>query len=445
MRDQGAQKGEKAQIVGWPRLLARPGQGSSWIVAALLSLAATTYPSHASDPAKFSGPAQAQLQVAPVLVVVPLVQVRSSGQVPFYIIAGPPQALPANSVIRIRGLHDGVTPSEGRRGAAGSWDVPLSATLGLKLNVPEGLSGRFEFVVTLVGGDGTLLAERPSTLAIETTVAGTSSETEKASKKVPPAEIHRAEEAKQAENAKKAGEIRLAAVAKKIEEARLEAERVEAAWKVEEARRAAEARKAEEDRLAAEKEAVRKAEEALKAERARVAAEAKRIEEARLAAEQAEAARKAEEARRAEEARVAAEAKRIEGARLTAAAQENRSIDSGAEVKRDREGAIASAIPSQSQTEPDQQGQVERLLVHGERYLAQGNIAVARQYFLRAAEARNAKGALRLAETYDSRELARLGVHGVSPDPALAQRWYERALELGAPEAPARLRRLAGQ
>ncbi len=85
------------------------------------------------------------------------------------------------------------------------------------------------------------------------------------------------------------------------------------------------------------------------------------------------------------------------------------------------------------------------MVAQGERYLAQGNIVVARQYFLRAAESANARGALLLAETHDPQELARLGVFGVNPDPALAQKWYERALELGASEALTRLQRLAGQ
>ena len=110
----------------------------------LLCLAATAY----------SADARAQ-SPAPILVVMPLVQVKSSGQIPFVVIAGPPEALPPNSLIRIRGLPEGVTPSESRRGAAGSWDVPMSAAFGLKLNVPEGLSGRLDFVVTLVDGRGT--------------------------------------------------------------------------------------------------------------------------------------------------------------------------------------------------------------------------------------------------------------------------------------------------
>jgi TPR repeat protein len=47
-----------------------------------------------------------------------------------------------------------------------------------------------------------------------------------------------------------------------------------------------------------------------------------------------------------------------------------------------------------------------------------------------------------MAATYDPVELGRLNAHGVAPDLALARKWYERALELGAAEAAERLARL---
>jgi TPR repeat protein len=50
-----------------------------------------------------------------------------------------------------------------------------------------------------------------------------------------------------------------------------------------------------------------------------------------------------------------------------------------------------------------------------------------------------------MAETQDPKELARFNVRGVKPDLAEAKRWYQRALELKASEAEARLRRLQEQ
>jgi TPR repeat protein len=108
-------------------------------------------------------------------------------------------------------------------------------------------------------------------------------------------------------------------------------------------------------------------------------------------------------------------------------------------------GASVALAKPHKPIDVERSAQAERLLTQGGQFLAQGNIVVARHYFLRAAEAANAKGALRLGETYDAHELARLGVVGVKPEPTQAQKWYERALELGSPEAVAKLQRLAGQ
>jgi len=71
------------------------------------------------------------------------------------------------------------------------------------------------------------------------------------------------------------------------------------------------------------------------------------------------------------------------------------------------------------------------LVDRGNRYLAEGNIAIARQYFARAARLGVAAAAVRMAETFEPDSLARLGAHGVRPDPTEADKWRKRALELG--------------
>jgi len=82
---------------------------------------------------------------------------------------------------------------------------------------------------------------------------------------------------------------------------------------------------------------------------------------------------------------------------------------------------------------PDQatRDQGERLVGVGERHLADGNVAIARQYFARAFDLGFARAAIRLAETFEAQVLARHGVHGVKPDPAEAEKWRRRASELG--------------
>jgi hypothetical protein len=94
------------------------------------------------------------------------------------------------------------------------------------------------------------------------------------------------------------------------------------------------------------------------------------------------------------------------------------------------------------QLPPEIKARAEKLVSQGQRHLDQGNIGAARLFFQRAAETGFALGAIRLAATFDPVELSRLNAQGVRPDLDEARRWYERARELGAPEAEERLARL---
>jgi hypothetical protein len=88
----------------------------------------------------------------------------------------------------------------------------------------------------------------------------------------------------------------------------------------------------------------------------------------------------------------------------------------------------------------------ESLLDRGRKLLASGNIASARLFFERAADAGLADGALAMGDTFDPIELGRLNAVGIHPDPNEARRWYERARELGAAsQADRRLQRLGGR
>ena len=81
----------------------------------------------------------------------------------------------------------------------------------------------------------------------------------------------------------------------------------------------------------------------------------------------------------------------------------------------------------------------------GLELLERGSVYAARKFFERAAEAGLPQGAVALAGTYDPDELAKLKVLGLQPDLAAARTWYEKARELGAPEASDRLRRLGSR
>jgi hypothetical protein len=214
---------------------------------------------------------------------------------------GPAEAIPANSFVRVRGLPPSISLTVGHAIGPGSWAVPLFGLAGLKANIPAGVSGRSEIVVSLVAVDGTLLAEASSALVIG-----------------PAAILGPPEQSK-------------------------------------------------------------------------------------------------------------------------AAASPPTPVPA---VRPERGGM--PTMPRPPELSAEQKTHAERLLAQGDRFLAQGNIAVARQYFQRAAEAGLAQGAMRLAGTYDPAELGRMQAQGVVPDRAEARKWYERARELGAPDAEARLAGLGG-
>jgi len=90
----------------------------------------------------------------------------------------------------------------------------------------------------------------------------------------------------------------------------------------------------------------------------------------------------------------------------------------------------------------EEQKRAQTFLTRGDEMLAQGNIAAARLFFRRAAEAGLAQGAFALAATFDPVELRRVGALTVRPDQAEARKWYERARDLGLAEAGDRLQRL---
>jgi tetratricopeptide (TPR) repeat protein len=127
-----------------------------------------------------------------------------------------------------------------------------------------------------------------------------------------------------------------------------------------------------------------------------------------------------------------------------AAGQPQRSPD---EITTSALSPSAPSLPPRDRPAPSSAdlAQADRLVGKGESYLARGDIAIARQYFERAAELGLPIAALRMAETQDPRELARRGVHGVKANLDEARRWYQRALELDVPEAGSKLRRLGSQ
>jgi hypothetical protein len=80
-----------------------------------------------------------------------------------------------------------------------------------------------------------------------------------------------------------------------------------------------------------------------------------------------------------------------------------------------------------------------RYCAHGLIALADGDVAGARAFLERAAEAGDTRALMVLGDTYDAATLTRLGALGIRGDPARAHEYYARALAAGVGAARQRL------
>jgi TPR repeat protein len=64
-----------------------------------------------------------------------------------------------------------------------------------------------------------------------------------------------------------------------------------------------------------------------------------------------------------------------------------------------------------------------------------GDFSAARRFYLTAAQHGDAAAARNLGRLYDPAYLGQTALGGIDPDPALARRWYERAVRLGDTDA----------
>jgi hypothetical protein len=97
---------------------------------------------------------------------------------------------------------------------------------------------------------------------------------------------------------------------------------------------------------------------------------------------------------------------------------------------------VAPAPPLPRRIDPDE---LAALMKRAKGLMDVGDIASARLLLERAAGAHEAKAALLLAQTYDPAVLGTPDMRSITPDPAMARRWYQKAAELGSAEAQQRL------
>ena len=86
-----------------------------------------------------------------------------------------------------------------------------------------------------------------------------------------------------------------------------------------------------------------------------------------------------------------------------------------------------------------------RLCAQGLVAFARGDIATARAFLARAADAGDARALAALGDTFDPATLTRLGAVGIKGDEATARDYYARALAAGAPGARERIASLAAK
>jgi TPR repeat protein len=112
--------------------------------------------------------------------------------------------------------------------------------------------------------------------------------------------------------------------------------------------------------------------------------------------------------------------------------------------------ALRSAHQSQRETEPPppvvaapvrrlEADELAALMKRAKGLIEIGDIAPARLLLERAADAQEASAALLLAQTYDPAVLGTPDMRSITPDPAMAREWYQKAARLGSLDAKQRL------
>jgi hypothetical protein len=92
--------------------------------------------------------------------------------------------------------------------------------------------------------------------------------------------------------------------------------------------------------------------------------------------------------------------------------------------------------PAARRIDPDE---LAALLKRAKGLLAIGDITAARLLLERAADAQEADAAFMLAGTYDPQVLGVQDMRSITPDPAMARAWYQKAAQFGSADAKRRL------
>jgi len=115
-----------------------------------------------------------------------------------------------------------------------------------------------------------------------------------------------------------------------------------------------------------------------------------------------------------------------------------RGAETGGKARRSRAEAGAIAAAARGVAQPASEA-ARRLCAQGLVAMASGDIAGARLYLERAAEAGDIRALMVLGESYDPTTLARIGALGIKGDAGRARDYYAKALAAGMGAARERM------
>jgi hypothetical protein len=371
-------------------------RGQAALIALAAGLATTTGADvRAQTPEAAATLSRPGIKVAPVILAEPEVETLLNIQV------GPEAAVPRQTFLRVRGLPLAVRLSDGHVVTPGLWAVPLASLPTLRVLAPLSSSGRTEIQFALVGVDGGLLAEAKTSLVVAPAwLLGSGSPRPDAARQVPSARL----------------EPPPAPVAPAP---------------VPPPQRAATVAMAGSPSTALGSDAPTTTEVEPAARAVAAASPPAPVPVPVTAPPQAVG--------RAEPQAVIAALPPPSAAAT---------VSTAVPAPRPALPPAVKSVPTPKAPlvlSADERQRAEALVQRGDVFLRQGNVAAARQFYRRAAEMGLGAAALKMGSTYDPVELAAQSVVGLAGDRAEAGVWYEKARELGAPEAGARLSRLQGR
>jgi len=101
--------------------------------------------------------------------------------------------------------------------------------------------------------------------------------------------------------------------------------------------------------------------------------------------------------------------------------------------------ATAPAVAAPPPARMIDAAELEMLMKRAREMLSAGDIPAARLLLRRAADGQDSTAALLLAQTYDPDVLGTQDARNIIPDPEAARAWYQKAAQLGSPDAQRRL------